>query len=157
MKVGWAPWRMEYLKGRRERGCIFCNRVRRRRASDYIVHRGRWNFVILNKYPYNNGHLMVVPYRHAGRVEILREGEMLEMFSLVQRAARALNRTLKPEGLNIGMNVGRSAGAGIAGHLHLHVVPRWRADTNFMPILGETRFMVEHLHTTYRQLKKAWN
>jgi len=156
MKVGWAPWRIRYILGKKERGCIFCNRVRRRKRGDYILHRGAKNFVIMNAFPYNNGHLMVVPYRHTGRLEALGEAEAVEMHALVKQSVMALRRALKPEGFNIGMNVGRPAGAGITDHLHMHVVPRWTADTNFMPVLGETRFMVEYLEATYRRLKKAW-
>lgn len=157
MKISWAPWRMEFIAGKRERGCVFCNRVRRKKdRGDYILHRGRWNFVILNKYPYNSGHLMVVPNRHVAEIERLSENEGRELFALLQRAGRILKKTFGAEGLNMGLNLGRAAGAGIKDHLHFHVIPRWVADTNFWPVIAETKGMPEHLLATYDRLKKAW-
>ena len=155
MKTGWAPWRMEYIKGKKPRGCVFC-RCPRSKKNHYLLFRGRWNFVILNRYPYNNGHLMVIPYRHLSEVEKLTEPESAEMFQLMKKSVRALRRAMKPEGFNVGMNLGKSAGAGIAGHLHLHIVPRWQADTNFMPVLAEAKFLPQHLRETWNSLNEAW-
>lgn len=157
MKVVWAPWRLEFIHGKRERGCIFCNRVRRRTdRKDFILHRAKRSFVILNKYPYNNGHLMVVPNRHVAGLEDLSSDEALEIFDLLGRASKALKRGLRAQGLNFGLNLGRAAGAGIRDHIHFHIVPRWFGDTNFWPVLAETRTMPEHLTSTYRRLQAAW-
>ena len=142
MKTVWAPWRMEFIGGKRERGCVFCNRARRRRdRKDLILHRGRFNFVILNRYPYNNGHLMVVPYRHMAAFEKMKKEETVEMLSLMARAIRAMRKALRPQGFNVGLNLGKAAGAGIDDHLHFHVIPRWSADTNFWPVIAATRAM----------------
>lgn len=157
MKTLFAPWRMDFILGRRERGCVFCNRIKRRRdRADLILHRGRWNFVILNKYPYNNGHLMIVPNRHIASLAALGADESREMFSLIQRAEVVMKKALGAHGFNVGMNIGKAAGAGIEDHIHLHVVPRWMADTNFWPVIAETKSMPEHLNKTYDRLKKAW-
>jgi len=121
-----------------------------------VLYRGKKNYVVLNKFPYNNGHLMVVPHRHLRDFEKLEEQELSEMMALVRRSVSVLKKTYRPDAFNIGMNIGKEAGAGIPGHLHMHVVPRWRSDTNFMPVLGETRFLVEHLARTFTRLKKGW-
>ena len=157
MKQLWAPWRLEFILGKKERGCIFCNRQRRARdVQDLILHRGKYNFVMMNKYPYNSGHLMVVPNRHTANFKSLKLAELNELFSLTQRAIAILEQAMHPDGFNLGMNLGRAAGAGIAHHLHQHIVPRWQADTNFMPVLGETKQIPDHLENTYRILKKYW-
>lgn len=157
MKQLWAPWRLEFILGKKERGCIFCNRVRLRDDQKHLIlFRGRYNFVMMNKYPYNSGHLMIIPNRHTSEFTGLKKAEREELFELTQRAVLLLKRVLKPDGFNLGMNLGRAGGAGIAHHLHQHVVPRWHADTNFMPVLGETKQIPEHLTNTYRILKQGW-
>jgi len=157
MRHLWAPWRLKYIRGKKEGGCIFCKRLRRRRdRADLILHRDKNCFVILNRFPYNSGHLMVVPNRHTGRFETLTNEEGKGLFRLVRYSVKALRRLYKAEGFNVGMNVGQAAGAGITGHLHLHVVPRWRCDTNFMPVLAATRGVPEYLDETFLRLKKVW-
>ncbi len=158
MKRLWTPWRMAYLKGSKEKGCIFCNKIRASKRSDrknLVVWRGERAFIVLNLYPYSNGHLMVAPYEHVGELEAL-DGETLqEMMLLVVKSIRALRRMMNPQGFNIGANLGRVAGAGVDDHVHLHVVPRWGGDTNFMPVLAETRMIPELLPQTYAKLQKA--
>ena len=157
MKVAFAPWRMEFILGKREKGCVFCTRAKRKKdKQDYILHRGRYNFVILNKYPYNSGHLMVIPYEHTSDLESLNEETGAEMFQLISRATRVIKKALQAQGFNVGFNVGKAAGAGIEDHVHAHVIPRWFADTNFWPVIGEVKSMPEHLSQTYERLKKYW-
>lgn len=140
MKRIFAPWRYKYVSDPDAEGCIFCNAV----SSDDdrksgVLFRGKFSFVIINKYPYNNGHVMVAPYKHTGNFGDLSKEEMLEMSTLIQKWQEVLKKAMKPEGFNIGMNLGRIAGAGFEEHLHYHLVPRWGGDTNFMPIIGETK------------------
>lgn len=154
----WAPWRMEYIRGEKESGCIFCNRIPQNNdRENLIVTRGKSCFVIMNRYPYNNGHLMIVPNRHVGVLENLTPEENAEMMHLLQNSARALNEAMQPHGFNVGMNVGKVAGAGIDDHLHFHIVPRWSADTNFMPILGHTKVVSEALQDTWATLHKIFS
>lgn len=156
-KILWAPWRMEYIRGEKEKGCIFCDKPKQSNdRENFLVHRGRLAFVIMNKYPYNNGHLMVVPYRHEAHMDRLTPEECGEMMQLLQQCARALKMICAPHGFNVGMNIGAVAGAGIDGHLHFHIVPRWDADTNFMPILGHTKVVAEGLWDTWAQLQDAF-
>lgn len=154
----WAPWRMEYIEsvGRPE-GCVFC------RAwsgtddrSSLVVRRGETAFVILNRYPYNNGHCMVVPVRHTADLGGLSQVEKIELFDLLDATRRALDEAMHPHGYNLGMNLGRTAGAGIADHLHFHLVPRWNGDTNFMPVLGHTKVVSEGLEQTREKLARAY-
>ncbi len=159
MKRLWAPWRLAYIAGARKpgpKGCLFC-RLRRSTAQsqDQIIFRGRQAFSVLNRFPYNNGHLLVVPYRHVSRLEALSEAEWLELFSLTKDALGRLEKVLKPHGYNLGINVGRAAGAGIPGHLHLHIVPRWSGDVNFMPVIAGTRVISQSLACAHRLLKRA--
>jgi ATP adenylyltransferase len=166
----WAPWRMEYIRaaakdkaprtkdkgqGSRSRGCLFCTL---KRSSDdeaeLILHRGKLGFVVMNRYPYNNGHLMVAPHRHVADYEKLTPEEGLGLQRLVQRSLRALRLEMKPHGYNIGMNLGRVAGAGEAGHLHVHIVPRWLGDVNYMPAVAETKVISQHLRETWACLKR---
>ena len=155
MKVVWAPWRMAYIKkAHKPRGCIFCTKARAKRdASNYLLHRGRYGFVMMNLFPYNSGHLLVSPYRHVKSLEQLPDQASLDLIRLTNLALQALTAEIHPEGFNIGINLGRVAGAGIEGHVHLHIVPRWNGDTNFMPLFGETRVIPEHLRATYRKLR----
>jgi len=151
----WAPWRMEYIGKDQGSGCVFCEKQKLDRdAENYILYRGEKTFVILNLYPYNNGHLLVIPKRHVGDVEELDNEEMLELGRNVQKVAGILKAAFKPEGFNIGANLGRVAGAGVPGHFHIHIVPRWNGDTNFMPVLGDLRVIPEGLDATYKKLKE---
>ena len=154
MQQIWAPWRIPYILMKKPEGCIFCEKPGENNdALNYILHRGGKNFIILNRYPYNPGHLMVVPYRHIANLEELTEEERHEHFEMVSRAIRVLRRVFKPDGFNIGANMGKIAGAGIEGHFHTHIVPRWQADTNFMPVLADVRVVPEALADTYQKLK----
>jgi len=158
MKVNFAPWRMHYIMGKKEKGCIFCNRIRKTKKDreNLILYRGRRSFVILNKFPYNNGHLMIVPYRHLDSLQHLTKDEMEEMLTLLTKAERVIKKAIRPQGFNVGLNLGKAAGAGIDDHLHFHIVPRWFADTNFWPVLSEIKSMPQHLMATYDLLKKLW-
>ena len=149
----WAPWRMEYIKGPKKEGCIFCTKAGEDRDRDnLILYRGDRAFVLMNLYPYSNGHLMVAPYDHLGEIEQLSADVRIEMFDLVERCVRVLKETMSPQGFNIGINLGSVAGAGVRDHVHIHVVPRWNGDTNFMTVLGEVRVISDHIYSTYDQL-----
>lgn len=150
METIFAPWRMEYIKGEKPSGCIFCKCSIR--CDDYVVHEGRKTFVMLNKYPYVNGHLMIIPARHLGRIEDLDEEERSETFSLLERAVRVLKDAMNPDGFNIGMNLGKTAGAGVEEHIHVHVIPRWDGDTNFMSVVNNVRIIPEDVKTTAARL-----
>jgi ATP adenylyltransferase len=152
----WAPWRISYISKIQEPGCIFCKA--KRSASDlpsYVVARGRLVFCMLNRYPYNPGHVMVTVYRHIGDWSGLTSSETLELFSMINTMLKKLKKKLKPHGFNIGVNLGRVAGAGIPGHMHIHIVPRWSGDTNFMPVTGRTKVMSQSLEELYKQLRCA--
>jgi ATP adenylyltransferase len=157
----WAPWRLAYVKDAdkdSEQGCIFC--VKPREDDDeanLIVHRGERCFVILNLFPYTNGHLMVAPYEHAGSLADLDAETLAEMMALSQQAIRALDQAYGPQGYNVGLNQGRVAGAGVEHHIHMHVVPRWGGDTNFMPVLSDTRVMPQTLEQSYETLRGAFD
>jgi ATP adenylyltransferase len=152
----YAPWREEFILGPKEEGCIFCNPGSRKGVREFILHTGRKAFVVLNRFPYNSGHLMIVPNRHIADLEGLSKSERDEIMSLIALSSKVLNQTIKPEGLNLGMNLGRAGGAGIAGHLHVHLVPRWVGDTNFMPTLFNTRVVSVDLIALCRKLKSAF-
>ncbi len=153
MKILWAPWRMEYVVGDREKGCLLCSRLQRGDdRGNLILYRGERSFMILNRFPYTSGHLMVVPNRHVSSLEELNEGETLELMALLKKSLLVLRRALEPDGFNVGMNLGREAGAGIEAHVHFHVVPRWNGDTNFMPVLFDTKVIPEFLEKTYEKL-----
>jgi ATP adenylyltransferase len=154
----WSPWRYRYLTDVRTRdGCIFCNIVAEGDdEKNLIVHRGLYNFVVLNRFPYTSGHLMVVPFAHAAQLNAIDAAAASELMHLVQRAESLLRTIYRPGGLNIGMNIGESAGAGIAGHIHMHVLPRWTGDSNFMTTIGETRVIPEDLTVTWRRLSDAF-
>ncbi len=153
MQVLWAPWRMGYVAGPKEKGCIFCvaGQTADRRAS--LVFAQHPAVVMLNKFPYANGHVMVAPQRHAGDPSTLPANEFRMLTEVLHRAIAALAEALRPDGMNVGMNLGTAAGAGVADHLHWHIVPRWIGDTNFMPMLGEVRVIPEHLEATYDRLR----
>jgi ATP adenylyltransferase len=154
MKALWAPWRMNYiLSSKKEERCIFCPGDCREEDEDrLILFVGRLTMIMMNRYPYNNGHVLLAPVRHVPGIEHLMNEEKLDLMSMVQRTVEILKKVMKPEGFNIGLNLGRVAGAGVEAHMHFHVVPRWNGDTNFMPVLGEVRVIPEHLTETYRKL-----
>ena len=156
MKKLWAPWRMSYILGidkSSQQGCIFCTKPREDKDEEnFILFRGRSNFIILNAFPYNNGHLMVVPYAHIRDFTSLSNEVTSEMMELVKESMRILKEQFKPDGFNWGANVGRVAGAGIDEHIHIHVVPRRNGDTNYMPVIGETKVICECLADTYKRL-----
>ncbi|HKB94583.1 MAG TPA: HIT domain-containing protein [Gaiellaceae bacterium] len=153
----WAPWRLEYVQNADAiEGCIFCTAAEGDDDEHLVVHRGERAFVLLNKFPYASGHMMVAPYRHGANVTDLDDAEALEIHRLATRGLAALAEVFGPEGYNLGWNVGRIAGAGIVDHGHLHVVPRWGGDTNFMPVLADVRVIPEHLAETRRKLASAW-
>jgi ATP adenylyltransferase len=154
IKLLWSPWRMEYVKREKEKGCVFCNRIKQNDdKKNLILIRYEYSFVIMNLYPYNNGHLMVVPYRHVSDYGSLEEIERNEIAELTNLSIKVMKNVLNPQGFNIGMNIGSIGGAGIADHLHQHIVPRWEGDTNFMPIIGHTKVIVDSLNETYNDLK----
>ena len=151
----YAPWRSVYLKGEKRGGCLFCDIGKEKDdKQNWIVHRGKHCFVVVNVYPYSNGHIMVVCNRHAGRLAELAEEEAVEFNGLVVDAEKAITDIYEPGGINIGANIGRSAGAGIEGHLHMHLVPRWHGDTNFMTAIGDARVISEDLLDTYEKFAR---
>jgi len=151
----WAPWRLAYMQGERAgEGCIFCLAGDAGDdAARFVLHRGERCFAMLNAFPYNCGHLMVAPVRHVGSVEDLDPDELLELMTITQRALRAVRDEYRPDGFNLGVNEGEIAGAGFADHVHLHVVPRWEADNNFMAVTAETRVLPQSLQDTYAALR----
>jgi ATP adenylyltransferase len=153
----WTPWRYRYIaEADKYAGCVFCDAVAANRDEEtFIVLRGRKNYVILNRFPYTSGHVMIVPYEHTADFAHLDSDTAGEIMQLAQRLQAALDAVYHPDGYNFGMNLGRSAGAGIAGHLHMHLLPRWAGDTNFMTTVGETRLEPEELATTYAKLRRA--
>ncbi|MGB8522681.1 MAG: HIT domain-containing protein [Candidatus Acidiferrales bacterium] len=153
----WTPWRYRYIAdASKDEGCIFCAAVAADDdAKTQIILRGAKNFIILNRYPYTTGHVMVVPYAHVADLSAADPETLSEMIRLSQRVHTALEKIYHPQGYNLGMNLGRAAGAGVTGHLHLHVLPRWSGDANFMTVVGETRVEPEDLATTYEKLRKA--
>ena len=157
MQKLWAPWRLEYVQGTDEiEGCVFCRAAEGDDEEQLVVHRGERAFVVLNKFPYASGHLLVAPYRHGTGFADLEDADALEVHRLAGQGLDALAAVYEPEGFNLGWNIGRIAGAGIPGHVHLHVVPRWAGDTNFMPVLADVRVIPEHLRETRRKLAAAW-
>lgn len=154
----WTPWRYRYMAeaAGQQTGCIFCAALEKKDdAETLIVFRGKKNFILLNRYPYTSGHMMIVPYAHIPDLKDCDAETLAEMMLLAQRAEGALAAAYKPDGFNLGMNLGRAAGAGVIGHVHLHVLPRWIGDANFMSVVGETRVEPEDLRTTYEKLRKA--
>lgn len=157
MKRLWAPWRMEYIRSEDEAGCFLC-----RAASGpddqatLVVKRGKLCLALLNRYPYNNGHLMVAPFRHVGTLDALSPEERAEMMDMTAAATRVLQAVMHAEGFNVGLNLGAAAGAGLEDHIHLHIVPRWTGDTNFMPVLGETKVIPQALADLHAEVSRAW-
>jgi ATP adenylyltransferase len=157
VKQIWAPWRLEYIKSADENsGCVFCRAVEGDDEERLVVHRGSHAIALLNKYPYSSGHFMVAPTRHVGEYGELDEEEVLELHRLASAGMGALAELYAPQGYNAGWNLGRIAGAGVVDHVHLHVVPRWAGDTNFMPVLADTKVLPEHLQETRRKLADVW-
>jgi ATP adenylyltransferase len=156
MEKLWAPWRMKYILHIKSKKCFLCRdaKNKKRDSENYVLLRGRFCFVVLNAFPYSNGHLMVAPYRHTGKMENLKEEEIKELMEMGIRVMGILKKALKPDGFNMGINLGKVSGAGLADHIHLHVVPRWQGDTNFMPILGNAKVISQSLNDTYRILKR---
>jgi ATP adenylyltransferase len=154
MKVLWAPWRMEYiLSHRKEEGCIFCPGGDRSRDEDrLILYVDSLSMVMMNRFPYNNGHLLVAPVRHAPDLASLSEDECLSLLVMVRKSIDIVRKVMHPEGFNVGLNLGHAAGAGVEEHLHFHMVPRWNGDTNYMAVFGDARVIPEHLKATYRKL-----
>ena len=150
----WTPWRYAYITAGEAPACIFCELLHSGDdPKSLIVYRGEHNFVVLNAFPYTCGHAMIVPYEHLNRLHKLPSPAATEMMALSQRLETALIELYRPDGVNVGMNIGKAAGAGIADHVHMHVLPRWVADANFMTVIGETRVLPESLETTYKRLK----
>jgi ATP adenylyltransferase len=151
----WAPWREKFILCEKQPGCFLCRTARENQdGKNYILYRGKKCFVILNRYPYNTGHLMVSPYRHVGKLEDLKEDEASELLKVTQFCIKTIKKGMKPQGINLGMNLGKVSGAGVADHLHLHVVPRWLGDTNFMPVVAETKIVSMSLSHVYKILKR---
>lgn len=155
----WAPWRLEYIAGNTEKieGCVFCEVIKQNDdARYYIVHRGKHCYVILNKFPYNNGHLMIVPYEHTSDWLSLPDEIQMDCHQVINKSIMAIRKVFNPDALNLGMNMGKAAGAGIEEHLHYHILPRWEGDTNFMPVIAGTKVISESLESAHKKLKKAF-
>lgn len=153
----WTPWRYHYIKSAdAATACIFCDKPKESAdEKNLIVHRAEHNFIILNAYPYTSGHAMIVPYQHTDELQKLEKPAATEMMALAQQMEAMMRKLYRPEGINLGMNIGKAAGAGIAGHLHMHILPRWTADANFVSVIGETRVLPEDLATTWKRMKEA--
>lgn len=151
----WAPWRMQFIEDLKNKkdGCIFCEMAQKGDDRKRLVlHRGKLSYVVMNRFPYNNGHLLITPYRHAGAIKDLTKDEHQEIMELTGTSVEIMQATLEAEGVNCGINLGKAAGAGIVDHFHMHVVPRWVGDTNFLPVMSDTRSMPEYLENTYDRL-----
>ena len=158
MEQLWSPWRMEYiLNNRPDEGCVFCDVIQESNDSEnLIVHRGKHAYVILNKYPYNTGHALIIPYLHVATYEDLKREERAEMMELLNQTTHILRLVYQPEAFNIGANIGAAAGAGIAPHVHFHIMPRWSGDTNFITTVAQTRIIPEELSDSYVKIQRAW-
>jgi ATP adenylyltransferase len=158
MNYLWSPWRMKYIQKQvKVNGCVFCNvQTMPDNEENLIVYRGDNAYVIMNRFPYTSGHVLVLPYAHENNLEVLDKSTRAEMMELATKAMTVLRGIYKPQGFNFGANIGEAAGAGIAPHVHLHIVPRWNGDTNFMSSLGETRVLPEALEETYRRVSECW-
>lgn len=152
MRRLWAPWRMEYIRSPSSGGCLFCKKPGTNPQESLILYTDDLIGVMLNRYPYSNGHLLIYPLRHTSTIEDFSREEGVRLFTIIQASTTILREAMQPEGFNVGMNVGRVAGAGIDEHIHLHVVPRWAGDVNFMPIFADVKIMPEHLEESYKKL-----
>ncbi len=151
----WAPWRIEYIHNPGKE-CFFCTALKDiKEKNSLIIEKKDLAFIIMNRYPYNNGHLLIAPTRHTGLINSLTDDEILQMHLLLSRAIKAINTAMKPQGYNIGINQGKVAGAGVVDHIHIHLVPRWQGDTNFMPVLGDTKVISEEIHRTAKRIKEC--
>lgn len=159
MKRIWSPWRAQFIQSKEKpAGCIFCDAVKKQDgAENLIIARSKLGFVILNRYPYTSGHVMVVPFQHVPSYEELDQPTRSELMELINQATGVIRKVYQPEGFNVGANLGLPAGAGVASHIHFHIVPRWIGDANFMSTVGEVRVLPEELEETYRKLKDAWS
>lgn len=158
MKYLWSPWRMSYIESPKSKdGCVFCKAIESEiGVENLVLFKGTSSFVILNRYPYTSGHIMILPYSHSAELTDLNQEIRSEMIELVTKGTEVLKKVYKPQGFNIGANLGEAAGAGIEGHVHIHIVPRWTGDTNFMSSLGATRVLPESLEDSYHKIQKAW-
>jgi ATP adenylyltransferase len=155
-KILWAPWRIRYILEEEGDGCLFCNKVQSADdVNNHVIARSEHSFALLNIFPYNSGHMMVAPYRHTAELENLPADEIADLMMLVQRSIKALKEAMGPEGFNVGFNLGKSAGAGVVDHLHLHIVPRWQGDTNFMPVISDTDVVPQSLDSACQLLRDA--
>ncbi len=153
----WTPWRYAYVStADKAPGCVFCNKLAADDRESLIVHRAEHNFIVLNKFPYTSGHVMIVPYAHLDELRKLPADAAQEMMALTQKTEGVLRKVYSPDGINVGMNIGKAAGAGVAGHIHMHVLPRWVADANFVSVVAETRVLPELLDETWRRLKEEF-
>lgn len=162
----WAPWRVQYIlgvkpekdaKNETPESCIFCQALSHGNDEEkLILHRGKTNFIMMNLYPYTSGHLMIVPIRHLNRLEDMTDEEMLEAMTLSRKMLKVFRKVMNPEGFNLGWNLGRVAGAGVVEHVHLHIVPRWNGDANFMPVLGDVKVISEHIESSYKKLREGF-
>ena len=146
----WAPWRSKFVRKKLKKGCIFC--LKNKAKEKFVIKKSKFSFALLNIYPYNNGHIMVSPYRHVKDIKGLSDKELLDMMKLVKDMQKLLEKKLRPHGFNIGINTGEVGGAGYKGHIHIHIVPRWSGDTNFMPVIGNVKVMPQSLKELYRML-----
>ena len=151
MKTMWAPWRMEYILGEKDKGCIFCRALSDQ--DNLTLYKGEVTMVVMNKYPYINGHLLVAPTRHLSSLEQLQKNEMADLLETVEKSVGILKKVMNPDGFNVGLNLGKVAGAGVEEHLHFHIVPRWFGDTNALTVFADVRVIPEHLQATFRNLK----
>lgn len=151
----WAPWRIKYVSQKKESGCLFCKIHKQKKdKKNLIIFRSLHCFAVLNRFPYNNGHILITPYKHTSKLEKLNEKEFTDIYKVTLKIKKMLTNILNPSGFNIGFNIGEDAGAGIVNHLHLHLVPRWKGDTNFMPVLSKTKIISESLEDLYQKLTK---
>jgi len=150
----WAPWRIGYIAKKKERGCIFCNAAKSKSKRDFVIIKTALSIAILNKFPYNNGHLMVCPLRHTSDIEALTNAEIVDLFGVIKKCKKKLGKMLHPHGYNIGINLGKDAGAGITNHLHIHIVPRYCGDMNFMPVISDVKVIPQSLEELAEILKK---
>jgi ATP adenylyltransferase len=151
METMWAPWRIEYILGRKDEGCVFCNAMGKH--DELTLFKGEDTMVVMNKFPYINGHLLVSPVRHISRLDQLNEKEMGKLLLTVEKSVGIIKETMRPDGFNVGLNLGKVAGAGVEEHLHFHIVPRWFGDTNALTVFADVRVIPEHLEATYQNLK----
>ncbi len=151
----WAPWRIKYIEAKRNKKCIFCKAKKSTNKKNYVIFKTAHSLSILNIFPYNNGHAMVAPLRHVKDFSFLKEAEALDLIKAINKTKKLLDKVLKPDGYNIGLNLSRSAGAGIPDHMHIHIVPRWRGDNNFMPVIFNTKIISQSLDELHKKLKHA--